>query len=61
MIKFAEYVVTWIIFMALIAAITLIVPKLAKRIDKWLEQKKQNAVKESAEADSCEYDVNADK
>lgn len=61
MIKFAEYVVTWIIFMALIAAITLIVPKLAKRIDKWLEQKKQNAVKESAEADSCEHDVNADK
>lgn len=41
MIKYVEYIVTWLFFMVVIAGICLIVPKLAKKIDQWREAKKQ--------------------
>ncbi|MBQ3549861.1 MAG: hypothetical protein IJA41_02755 [Clostridia bacterium] len=40
MLTYVKYFVTWVFFMALIAAITLLVPRLAKKIDKWRAEKK---------------------
>ena len=42
MLTYIKYFVTWVFFMALIAAITLLVPRLAKKIDKWRAEKKAN-------------------
>lgn len=43
MLTYVKYFVTWAFFMALIAVITLLVPRLAKKIDKWRAEKKANA------------------
>lgn len=40
MLTYVKYFVTWVFFMALIAVITLLVPRLAKKIDKWRAEKK---------------------
>lgn len=42
MLTYIKYFVTWAFFMALIAVITLLVPRLAKKIDKWRAEKKAN-------------------
>ena len=42
MLTYVKYFVTWVFFMALIAVITLLVPRLAKKIDKWRAEKKAN-------------------
>lgn len=42
MLTYIKYFVTWVFFMALIAVITLLVPRLAKKIDKWRAEKKAN-------------------
>ena len=48
MIVYLKYFVTWLFFMALIAGLTLLVPKLARKFDAWLaeKRKKQRAEKE---------------
>ena len=46
MTEYFQFAVLWVLFMVLIVAITLIVPKLAKKIDKCLDQKRANAPKE---------------
>lgn len=40
MLTYVKYFVTWVFFMALIAVITLLVPKIAPKIDKWRAAKK---------------------
>ncbi len=40
MVKYVEYAVTWLFFMAIIVGLCLITPKLAKKIDQWREAKK---------------------
>lgn len=40
MLTYVKYFITWLFFMALIAVITLLVPKLAPKIDKWRAEKK---------------------
>lgn len=42
MLTYVKYFVTWVFFMALIAVITLLVPKIAPKIDKWRAEKKAN-------------------
>ena len=43
MIVYLKYAVTWVFFMAIIVGLCLITPKLAKKIDKWREEKKAKA------------------
>lgn len=40
MLTYVKYFITWLFFMVLIAVITLLVPRLAKKIDKWRAEKK---------------------
>ncbi len=40
MIKYVEYVITWLFFMAIIVGLCLITPKLSKKIDKWREARR---------------------
>ncbi len=42
MIIYLKYFVIWLLFMGLIAAVTLVVPKLAKAIEKKVRQIKEN-------------------
>lgn len=48
MIVYVKYFMTWLFFMALIAGITLLVPKISRKIDAWLAEKRRqkNADKE---------------
>ena len=39
---YIQYFVAWLFFMGLIAVITLVVPKIAKPIEKWIAQKRAN-------------------
>ena len=56
MIVYVKYFVTWLFFMALIAGITLLVPKLARKFDAWLaeKRKRQRAEKEQESETSPE-------
>ena len=40
MLIYLKYIVTWLFFMLLIVGITLLVPKIAPKIDKWRAAKK---------------------
>lgn len=42
MITYVKYFVIWLLFMALIAGITLLVPKVSKPIERWIKQKREN-------------------
>ena len=42
MIVYLKYFVIWLLFMGLIAAVTLVVPKLAKVIEKKIQKMKEN-------------------
>ncbi len=46
MLIYVKYFLTWLLFMALIAGITLLVPKLAPKIDKWRAEKKAKMKRE---------------
>lgn len=47
MMLYLKYLIIWLLFMGLIAVVSLIVPKIAKRIDKWIELKKQHSHEEN--------------
>lgn len=40
MLIYLKYIVTWLFFMLLIVGITILVPKIAPKIDKWRAAKK---------------------
>ncbi len=42
MLQYIQYFVAWLFFMGLIAVITLVVPKIAKPIEKWIAEKRAN-------------------
>ncbi len=43
MLIYLKYILMWLFFMVLIAGITIAVPKLAKKFDKWRAEKKAQA------------------
>lgn len=41
MSEYVKYFVIWLFFMALIAGITLLVPKIAKPVERWIKEKRK--------------------
>ena len=49
MLQYIQYFAAWLFFMGLIAVITLVVPKIAKPIEKWIAEKRANKKDEESD------------